>query len=76
MLKDILASQIQRADGARRWMVPRGYAANPAYTAQMTAERCVNGRWGNPLGRANHFWDAELLALLGAVRFGFWGQSA
>lgn len=75
MLKDILAMQIQRGEGARKWLVPRGYAMNSTYTGQMTAERCVNGRWINPLSRANHFWDAECLALLAAIRFGVWGQA-
>ena len=74
MLKDILAGLVQRGEGARRWMVPRGYSANAAYTAQMTAERSVNGRWINPLNRPNHFWDAENLALLAAIRFGYFGQ--
>lgn len=72
-LKDILAAQIQRADGARRWFVPRGYAVNAKYCQQMSAERCVNGRWINPQQRANHFWDAEALCLLAAIRFGVWG---
>jgi hypothetical protein len=75
MLKDILAVQIQRGEGSRRWLVPRDYAVNKTYVAQMTAERCVNGRWVNPLGRANHFWDAEALALLGAIKFGVWGAT-
>jgi len=75
MLKDILAMQIQRGEGSRKWLVPRGYAMNSSYTGQMTAERSVNGRWINPLGRANHDWDCENLALLAAIRFGFWGQT-
>ncbi|MCG2681165.1 MAG: phage terminase large subunit family protein [Kiritimatiellae bacterium] len=75
MLKDILAVQIQRAEGSRRWLVPKGYAMNATYVQQMTAERCVNGRWINPQNRANHVWDCESLALLGAIRFGVWGNS-
>lgn len=75
MLKDILAMQIQRGEGSRKWLVPKGYAMNASYTGQMTAERLVNGRWINPQAKANHFWDAECLALLAAIRFGFWGQT-
>lgn len=74
MLKDILAVMIQKGEGSRRWMVPKGYALNEKYTAQMTAERCVNGRWINPQEKPNHFWDAELLALLAAIRLGVFGQ--
>lgn len=76
MLKDMLVVQIQRSQGARRWLVPKGHAGNAQYVAQMTAERCVNGRWVNPQNRPNHFWDAEALALLGAIRFGVWGQQS
>lgn len=75
MLKDILAALIQRSEGATRWMVPRGYAANADYCRQMTAERNVNGRWINPLGHANHYWDAEALALLCAIRVGVFKTS-
>lgn len=75
MLKDILAVQIQRAAGSRRWMVPRGYAMHSKYCEQMTAERCINGRWVNPQQRPNHFWDAEGLALLAAIRLGWWGNA-
>jgi phage terminase large subunit GpA-like protein len=72
MLKDILAEQIQRTASARRWLVPRGYSSRADYIAQMTAERCINGRWENPQQRPNHAWDVEALALLGAVRLGYW----
>lgn len=75
MLKDILAVQIQRGSGSRRWLVPRGYSMNGDYVQQMTAERCVNGRWINPQAKPNHFWDGENLALLAAIRMGFWGQT-
>lgn len=71
MLKDIVASQIQRERKDKRCMVPRGYASNPGYVAQMTAERCVGGRWVNPRNRANHMWDATCLAYLGAIRYGW-----
>jgi phage terminase large subunit GpA-like protein len=74
-LKDMLAGAIQRAEGAPRWWVPKGYAINGAYCAQMTAERCINGRWVNPLNKPNHYWDAECLALLAAIRFGVWGRA-
>jgi len=75
MLKDILASLIQRRDGTPTWLVPRGYAANLNYCRQMTAERNVNGRWLNPLGHANHYWDAECMALLCAIRVGIFRTS-
>lgn len=74
MLKDILSVLIQRGPGARRWLVPQGYSLNNAYTAQMTSERSVNGRWINPQNKPNHYWDAECLALLAAIRFGYFGQ--
>lgn len=70
MVKDILAVMVQREPGARRWMIPRGYSARNDYTEQMTAERCVNGKWINPRDKPNHFWDAECLALIGAIRYG------
>jgi phage terminase large subunit GpA-like protein len=70
MLKDMLARLIQKGEGARRWLVPRGQSADRAYCDQMTAERNVNGRWINPTHRPNHYWDAECLALLAAKRYG------
>lgn len=73
-LKDILATLIQRQDGAPRWFVPRGYSSNSEYCAQMTAERSVNGRWINPQGKANHAWDSEVLCLLGAIRLQLYGR--
>ena len=73
-LKDILVNLIQQTDSAgRRWMVPNGYGANEEYTSQMTAERCINGKWVNPQDKPNHAWDSELLCLLGALRFGYFG---
>lgn len=66
-VKNILASFIQRASGAPRWFVPRGTSMRPDYVEQMTAERCINGKWVNTRNAANHFWDAECLALLGAI---------
>jgi hypothetical protein len=74
MLKDILALQIQKREGGRRWMIPRGYAANKTYVEQMIAERLVNGRWLNPQGRPNHYWDAECLTLLAAIASGIFGN--
>jgi hypothetical protein len=74
MLKDILALQIQKREGGRRWMIPQGYAANKDYIEQMTAERLVNGRWLNPQGRPNHYWDAECLVLLAAIASGVFGN--
>jgi phage terminase large subunit GpA-like protein len=76
-LKDILAGMIQGTDpGERRWMVPKGYADREDYCAQMSAERCINGKWVNPLDRANHAWDSEVLCLLAAIRFGYFGRMA
>ena len=74
MLKDILSVLVQRGAGARRWLVPQGYSLNKQYVEQMTAERSVNGRWVNPRNKPNHYWDAECLALLAAIRFGYFGQ--
>lgn len=72
-LKDILATQIQRSLGSKTWLIPQGYAGNDSYCRQMSAERCINGKWQCiPAGRANHFWDAECLALLAAIRFQVW----
>jgi hypothetical protein len=71
MAKDILADQIQRAAGARRWMIPQGYAGNAEYISAMTSERNINGKWENLQHRANHDWDAECLALIGAIRLGY-----
>ncbi len=68
-IKDILANLMQ-GRGGRKWFVPRGYASRADYCQQMTAERSVNGKWVNPGGRSNHFWDAEVLCLLAALRFG------
>jgi len=72
-VKDILFAQITGGQGARKWLIPRGYASDAKYCAQMSAEKCINGRWMNPQQRANHYWDAECLALLAAIRFGVWG---
>ena len=74
MLKDIMAGLIHKIDGAPRWMIPRNYGANKDYTKQMSAERSVNGIWTNPGNKANHYWDAELLCLLAAIRFGYYGR--
>ena len=71
MLKDILAATIQRTEGFPDWRVPRGYSTNEKYSRQMTAERNVNGRWMNPRNLPNHYWDAECLVLLCAIRVGF-----
>lgn len=69
-IKDILSTMIQRRDGARQWMIPKGYAGKSDYVKQMSVERCVNGRWINPGERPNHAWDAECLTLVGALRLG------
>lgn len=69
-IKNILADQIQKAPGSKSWLVPRGYAGRKDYCEQMTAEKCINGKWvAIPAGRPNHYWDAECLCLLAALRF-------
>jgi hypothetical protein len=69
-IKDILATMIDRREGARRWMIPHGYGGRAEYTKQMSSERCVNGKWINPGDRPNHAWDAECLCIVGALRLG------
>jgi hypothetical protein len=76
MLMDILVDQIQRREGSKRWMIPRGYSSFPEYVAHLTAERSVNGRWVNPGDRPNHLSDAERLSLLGAIWLGYFPVSA
>lgn len=75
MLKDILALQIQRAKQAKRFFIPKGYSSKAEYTAQMQAERCINGRWQPwPSSKPNHYWDATANCLLGAIRLGWWQE--
>jgi phage terminase large subunit GpA-like protein len=69
-IKDILATMIDRNPNARRWLLPRGYGFKSDYTKQMSAERCVNGKWINPGERPNHAWDSECLCIVGALRLG------
>lgn len=70
-LKDMLANMIQGK--GHKWWIPRGYSTKVDYCRQMTAERNVNGKWQPvPAGRPNHYWDAEVLCLLGAIRFQIW----
>lgn len=73
-LKDILAGLIQRDENAPAWLVPKGYASNEDYCKQMSSERRVNGKWVLLNQRANHAWDTEVLTLLGAIRFGYYGR--
>lgn len=75
MLMDILVLQIQRAEEAHRWLLPRGYSSNADYIAQLTAERSANGRWINPGDRPNHLSDAERLCLLGSIWLGYFPVS-
>lgn len=66
-VKNLVANLIQKI-GARKWLVPRGYATRADYCAQMTAEKSVAGKWvAIPAGRPNHYWDAECLCLCGAI---------
>ena len=69
-IKDILATMIDKRPGCRTWMIPKGYGGKADYTKQMSAERCVNGKWINPGDRPNHTWDAECLCIVGALRLG------
>lgn len=72
-LKDILSRLIHRERDARQWLVPKGYASNASYCSQVTAERCINGHWQAwPPGKPNHYWDAECLVLLGAIKLKWW----
>jgi phage terminase large subunit GpA-like protein len=66
-IKDILATMIDKREGARRWMIPKGYGGKSDYVKQMSAERCVNGKWINPGDRPNHAWDCECLCIVGAL---------
>jgi len=71
-VKEVLAYQIHKYTDCKKWLIPDGYAGRKDYCGQMTAERNINGKWTQvPAGRANHFWDAECLALLGAIYKGF-----
>jgi hypothetical protein len=69
-IKDILATMIEGRKMSRRWLIPMGYGGRGEYTKQMSAERCVNGKWVNPGDRPNHAWDAECLTIVGALRLG------
>jgi len=71
-IKDLLAATVQKAKGTPRWLVPKGYPSNTTYCAQMTAERCINGRWINGQNKANHLWDSECLCLLAAIQLRIW----
>lgn len=70
-VKDILADMIQRIRNAKRWLVPRGTSLRLDYPDQMSAEKNINGKWMQvPAGKANHYFDAEVLVLLCAIKFG------
>jgi len=69
-LKDILVELLKK--NGRRWLVPTGYSGKSDYCQQMSAERCVNGIWLNPLNRPEHSWDTECLCLCGAIWTGFY----
>ena len=68
-LKNILAGLIQQKEDEqeRLWLIPQGYSLRKDYCSQMSAERCIAGKWqAVPAGKPNHFWDAEILTLLAA----------
>jgi len=55
------------------WLVPRGTSLDESYCRQMMSEaRDDSGKWKTVRPQAaNHFWDAEVLCLLGATVYGF-----
>jgi hypothetical protein len=70
--KDLLASCVQQTDKAPLWLLGKGAASDKVYCSEMTAEARINGKWVNPRQAANHYWDAEKIALAMAVAFGYW----
>ena len=71
-MKDQLYDRIM-GDSPFVWLVPKGTGMDQSYCSQMVSEaRDDSGKW-KPVraGRANHFWDAEVLCLLGATVYGY-----
>lgn len=65
-LLDMLADRIAARHGAPQWEIPRAALGDIDYCSQMTAMYRANGVWVNPNKLAEHFMDAEKLALLAA----------
>lgn len=53
------------------WWLYRGASADEAYCAQVAAKKPIGGLWQAPPGKADHFGDAEKLAMLGALVVGY-----
>jgi hypothetical protein len=65
-LLDMLADRVAAIDGAPAWEIPRAALADKDYCAQMQAMYRHNGKWVNPSRSAEHYMDAEKLAILAA----------
>ncbi|MBR3085811.1 MAG: phage terminase large subunit family protein [Kiritimatiellae bacterium] len=65
-LLDMLADRVAAIEGAPPWEIPRAALADKDYCAQMQAMYRHNGKWVNPSRSAEHYMDAEKLALLAA----------
>lgn len=61
----------QGLKGERRWLLPRGTSADLQYVNEVTAKRLIAGRWGAPDKTADHYADAEKLAMLSALLLGY-----
>lgn len=53
--------------GDRVWQLHRGATLDPVYCAEVTAKSKVAGLWQAPPSTADHYADAEKLAMLGAI---------
>lgn len=53
--------------GDRPWHLFRGATIDPIYCAEVTSKSKVAGIWQAPQGVADHYADAEKLAMLGAI---------
>ena len=65
-LLDMLNDRVAAAKGAPSWEIPRAALGDKDYCAQMSAMYRNNGMWVNPTKSAEHYMDAEKLALLAA----------
>ena len=53
--------------GERTWQLFKGATLDPVYCAEVTAKSKVAGIWQAPPSTADHYADAEKLAMLGAI---------
>ena len=53
--------------GERTWQLFKGATLDPVYCAEVTAKSKVAGIWQAPQSVADHYADAEKLAMLGAI---------